>query len=76
MATRPPRGHEGGVSVRRLLHNVRLRIAVIWKGLRALSGDAAWEVYVERCVGRPQLSREAFYLDRVQHKYHRPCRCC
>ena len=53
-----------------------LRLLELWHGLRVLSGDAAWEEYVARCDGRPELDRKTFYLHRMQHKYRRPCRCC
>jgi hypothetical protein len=62
--------------VRRILRLVRRRIGALWQGLRVLSGDAAWETYVRRCQGHPELDRKQFYLERMQHKYRRPCRCC
>ena len=47
-----------------------------WRGLRAWSGDSAYEAYLARAGGGPVLSRQAFYLEMLQRRYARPDRCC
>jgi uncharacterized short protein YbdD (DUF466 family) len=48
-----------------------------------MSGDAAYDVYVQHCQrsGGPKesqkvLTREEFYLERIQQRYRTPNRCC
>jgi uncharacterized short protein YbdD (DUF466 family) len=61
-------------------------IAAIWwrvasgfrEWFRGAEGDQAYENYLRfasKQPGRP-MTREEFYLDRLQHKYSRPSRCC
>ncbi len=58
----------GRVSVRRAL-------AAVWRFLREVSGDRAYEVYAERW-GRAALSPRDFYLDSLKRRYDRVSRCC
>lgn len=56
----------------------RLLLALLsrgWRALRVLTGDAAYDTYLAR-AGESPLSREAFYLDRLQRRYRGPSRCC
>jgi Selenoprotein, putative len=50
-----------------------------WQGLREWCGDTAYENY-RRCALRmgqsEMLSREQFYVERVNQKYSRTSRCC
>jgi hypothetical protein len=46
------------------------------RAVREWSGELAYERYLERAGGGPRLSREAFYLDGLQRRYHGPSRCC
>jgi hypothetical protein len=48
----------------------------LWRLVREWSGDAAYERYLARAGPGPRLSREAFYLDSLHHRYTRPNRCC
>ena len=55
----------------------------LWWGFRQMSGDAAYDVYVQHCQrsGGPKesqkvLTREEFYLERIQQRYRTPNRCC
>lgn len=54
-------------------------LATFWRGLRELSGDAAYERYLEtrppRCTHAP-LSRREFYARREQDKWTGVQRCC
>ena len=62
------------------------RFAKIWWGLRQVTGDAAYERYVQRARRRPArggcggaarvLSREEFYLDMLRRRYSGVSRCC
>jgi uncharacterized short protein YbdD (DUF466 family) len=52
-----------------------LLLARAWRAVRVLTGDAAYEIYLAR-AGETPLSREAFYLDRLQRRYRGPNRCC
>jgi uncharacterized short protein YbdD (DUF466 family) len=48
-----------------------------WAWLRAVSGDDAYEAYLERAAPRgAALTRQQFYLDRLRGKYSRINRCC
>jgi uncharacterized short protein YbdD (DUF466 family) len=57
---------------------MKAAFSVFWTFLRAWSGDSAYDVYTrrQRALGRPPLSREAFYLDALQRKYSGVTRCC
>jgi uncharacterized short protein YbdD (DUF466 family) len=54
---------------------LRWLLSRAWRALRLISGDAAYERYLEHAGPRP-LSREAFYLDTLSRRYGRPNRCC
>ena len=62
--------------MKRALHT----LAVLWGGLRALSGDDAYERYCARhaahAASAPPLSRRAFYEQRQRHKWSGVSRCC
>jgi uncharacterized short protein YbdD (DUF466 family) len=51
-----------------------------WRALRTLSGDDAYERYLEhRAAAHPEqplLSRRAFYVDEQQRKWGTINRCC
>ena len=50
----------------------------LWWWLRQVSGDAAYERYLEhasRCPHAP-LSRDEFYLDALRRRYSGVSRCC
>ena len=65
--------------------------SALWRWLREVSGDDAYERYLTRAVsarvtlsepdGRAEgsaslLSPAEFYRERLERKYSRPCRCC
>jgi uncharacterized short protein YbdD (DUF466 family) len=59
---------------------VRRAAKAFWRGLRAWSGDSAYERYLravaaQGCADRP-LSREDFYVEQLQRRFSRPNRCC
>jgi len=64
------------VSWRARLARVAVLVARAWRFLRVLSGDADYEIYLERSRGAPPLSRQAFYLERLRRRYRGPNRCC
>ena len=50
-----------------------------WSWLRAVTEDAAYDRYLASTNvedARANLTREKFYLARLEQKYSRPCRCC
>jgi hypothetical protein len=51
-------------------------LRVLWRFLREVSGDAAYEAYLRQPGRGPTLSRKQFYLDTLRRKYTRPTRCC
>ncbi|HTX24329.1 MAG TPA: YbdD/YjiX family protein [Steroidobacteraceae bacterium] len=55
-------------------------LRALWRGLRAISGDDAYERYLEHhaCAhpGVPPLSRRAFHVDEEQRKWNTINRCC
>lgn len=56
-------------------------LARLWRMLRQLSGDDAYERYLDHCrrVGSahpPILNRAEFERQRLQHKWSRINRCC
>jgi uncharacterized short protein YbdD (DUF466 family) len=58
----------------------RPHVAALWRLLRALSGDDAYERYcahhAHRHRGQPRLSRHAFYLEDQRRKWSGVSRCC
>ena len=62
----------------RLPVRARLRpaLATLWRAVRQWSGDAAYETYLARVGGTPQMTREQFWLDRLRQRYAGPGRCC
>lgn len=61
---------------------LRSGLAALWAGIREVSGDSAYERYLERQRRRGEhrrLSPEEFYRQRLERKYNRkdsPARCC
>lgn len=58
-------------------------LPLLWRWLRQVSGDAAYDTYVrsfQRRHGRAPkgapLSREEFYLDMLRRRYSGVSRCC
>ncbi|HUN75364.1 MAG TPA: YbdD/YjiX family protein [Steroidobacteraceae bacterium] len=55
-------------------------LRALWRGLRAVSGDDAYERYLVHHArahpGVEPLSRRAFYLDEEQRKWSSVNRCC
>ncbi len=64
------------MSARRLGVGLKTALRAAWRGLRAWSGDSAYETYQARVGGGPALTRHAFYLDTLRRRYSRPNRCC
>ncbi|HEY7841274.1 MAG TPA: YbdD/YjiX family protein [Gammaproteobacteria bacterium] len=62
------------------IHSVRTLAAALWRGLRALSGDDAYERYLEHCrlhhPGRPLPERREFFAARLAGKWSGIARCC
>ena len=58
----------------------RESIAALWRGLRTLSGDDAYERYRQHHLKAhpetPPLSRKAFYVDEQRRKWGTINRCC
>jgi uncharacterized short protein YbdD (DUF466 family) len=64
-------------------NSLREVLKKLWWGYRQMSGDAAYDLYVQhwrrRCPAEePQvlLTRQEFYLERIQQRYRTPSRCC
>ncbi|HYE48031.1 MAG TPA: YbdD/YjiX family protein [Azospirillaceae bacterium] len=51
-----------------------------WEGLRQLTGDDAYDRYLERQASlhpeMPPLDREAFYLSELERRWSGVSRCC
>jgi hypothetical protein len=82
--------------MRRIAWGTRAAVYKAWWWLRQVSGDAAYENYLQGTSRPPgvaragtvsaahggpvarasELSPEEFYLDTLERKYARPCRCC
>ena len=64
----------------RIGRELRARAASLWRGLRALSGDDAYERYrahhAAQHRGEPPLSRRAFCAQATQRKWGGVSRCC
>jgi uncharacterized short protein YbdD (DUF466 family) len=56
------------------------RLTSLWDGLRALTGDDAYERYrahhAAKHAGEPLLSRREFCADAMQRKWSGVNRCC
>lgn len=52
----------------------------LWRGIREWCGDSAYECYLRSRATResalPRLTRAEFYVERANHRYSRPNRCC
>ena len=59
---------------------IRWALRAFWRGLREWCGDAAYELYLDsrttRESAQPRLTPAEFYVERVNHRYSRPNRCC
>ncbi len=56
---------------------LRFALAAAWRRLRELSGDAAYDRYLEHAAEGPRLTREEHYLDCLRRRYSSgPNRCC
>ena len=51
-------------------------LAALWRYLREVTGDAAYDRYLLHACRGQRLSREEFYLDRLARRYGGPSRCC
>jgi uncharacterized short protein YbdD (DUF466 family) len=55
-------------------------LRALWRGLRAVMGDDAYERYIEhhtaQHAGAPPLSRRAFYEAEQRRQWSRINRCC
>jgi uncharacterized short protein YbdD (DUF466 family) len=52
-------------------------LAAAWRRLRELSGDLAYDRYLEHPGVGPPLTREEHYLDTLRRRYSSgPNRCC
>ena len=66
-----------------LLTKTKKGLASLWEGIRELTGDNAYEKYVERLQAKepdcPVPTREEFYKPRMEKKFNdkdNPSRCC
>ena len=52
----------------------------IWSGLRAVTGDDAYDRYLhhrrERHPGQRALDRQSFYRAELERRWNQPNRCC
>jgi len=52
----------------------------LWSWLRQVSGDSAYEYYLEYAnratLGQKVISRSEFYTDCLRRQYSTPSRCC
>lgn len=61
---------------------IRLKYLTIkvWLGIREWCGDSAYERYVQAQRTKPEksclLTPAEFYVERLNHRYSRPNRCC
>jgi len=59
---------------------LRAQLAALWRAVRALAGDDAYERYcahhAAHHAGEPRLSRRAFCAERTQRKWSGVSRCC
>jgi len=67
-------------SLTRRMSRLRLALHDLWLGVREWCGDSAYDRYVEaqqKVSSENQLLTPAeFYVERVNHRYSRPNRCC
>lgn len=48
----------------------------IIKFIRTISGDNAYEFYIQNTNTKNRLNRKEFYLDKLEKKWNRINRCC
>lgn len=63
----------------RMATRVGKAIAGLWSWLREVTEDAAYDrflVTTKQDDAGANLTREQFYVARLEQKYSRPCRCC
>lgn len=62
------------------LRRLQALVRDAWRLLRRLSGDDAYELYLQHCrrthAGMQPLSRREFEQDRQERKWNRISRCC
>lgn len=62
------------------LQNARRAAGALWRLLRRITGDDAYERYVEHCrehdPGRPLPARREFFAARLAGKWSGIARCC
>jgi uncharacterized short protein YbdD (DUF466 family) len=62
------------------MSGVRAALQRVWAGLRAVSGDDAYERYLAHQrrdhPGAAPLDRRAFYTEALQRKWSGVSRCC
>jgi uncharacterized short protein YbdD (DUF466 family) len=63
-----------------LARRLRLRLAQLWRGVRALTGEDAYERYLSHVAachpGEPVLTRRAFFADEQRRRWSGVSRCC
>tara|TARA_B110000014_G_scaffold186180_1_gene135120 strand:- start:1838 stop:2020 length:183 start_codon:yes stop_codon:yes gene_type:complete len=58
------------------------KLKIIWKFIRTLSGDDAYEIYLKNFIPckthllAEPLSRKDFYAKQLQEKWNKINRCC
>jgi len=63
--------------MREILRTAHGAVRIAWWWLRQVSGDAAYENYLQRVSDRTEvLSQEKFYLEKLERQYTRASRCC
>ncbi|TXT21745.1 MAG: hypothetical protein FD134_2596 [Gallionellaceae bacterium] len=62
------------------LNSLQRTLQRVWRGIRQVSGDDAYERYLAHCtachVDGPRLSRREFFLRQEQQKWGGIKRCC
>jgi uncharacterized short protein YbdD (DUF466 family) len=62
------------------MSTLRCALRWCWRGLRAASGDDAYERYLahhhQQHANSPLLSRRAFWMQQQQRKWSGVSRCC
>lgn len=66
----------------KMFKNLQKRLINFWCGIRTLTGDDAYQRYLQHWRlrhaddGEQPLSRREFYIAEQQRKWNRPNRCC
>jgi uncharacterized short protein YbdD (DUF466 family) len=56
--------------------NLLKKFKEIVKFIRTITGDNAYEEYVQNTKTKNRLNRKEFYLDKLDKKWNRINRCC